>query len=157
MAKLPTIPFGSPTGNRAWLDWFNRLDLYFGQGSFVDWNTDIVFNGSQISDIASRMHSALQSIAEANPASSNSVRDAHVSDNDMKLAQDHRSASDPHTGSAAHAAASNPHTGSAGEATAIADLNQTITNPPTQAEVQAISNKIDALLAVLRTSGALSS
>ena len=38
---------------------------------------------------------------------------------------------------------------------AIADLNQTITNPPTQAEVQAISNKIDALLAAMRTSGQL--
>lgn len=33
---------------------------------------------------------------------------------------------------------------------AIADLNQTITNPPTQAEVQAISDKIDELLAALR-------
>jgi hypothetical protein len=34
---------------------------------------------------------------------------------------------------------------------AIADLNQTITNPPTQAEVQAISDKIDELLAAMRT------
>ena len=34
---------------------------------------------------------------------------------------------------------------------AVADLNQTITNPPTQAEVQDISDKIDELLAALRT------
>ena len=33
---------------------------------------------------------------------------------------------------------------------AVADLNQTITNPPTQAEVQAISDKIDEILAALR-------
>ncbi len=42
------------------------------------------------------------------------------------------------------------------EATAIADLNQTITAPPTQGEVQDISDKIDALLAVMRTAGQLS-
>lgn len=35
-------------------------------------------------------------------------------------------------------------------AAAVADLNQTITNPPTVAEVQAISDKIDEILAVLR-------
>lgn len=38
---------------------------------------------------------------------------------------------------------------------AVADLNQTITNPPTQAEVQAISNKIDEILAALRLAGTL--
>lgn len=36
---------------------------------------------------------------------------------------------------------------------AIADLNQTISDPPTQAEVQAISDKVDAVLAMLRTHG----
>lgn len=41
------------------------------------------------------------------------------------------------------------------QAAAIADLNQTITDPPTQAEVQAISDKIDALLASLRSAGLL--
>ena len=38
---------------------------------------------------------------------------------------------------------------------AIADLNQTITDPPTQSEVQAISDKVDAMLAGQRTSGQL--
>lgn len=37
----------------------------------------------------------------------------------------------------------------------IADLNQTVSSPPTQAEVQAISDKVDALLAALRTAGIL--
>lgn len=41
-------------------------------------------------------------------------------------------------------------------AAAIADLGQTISNPPTQAEVQAITDKIDGLLAALRTAGSLS-
>ncbi len=39
----------------------------------------------------------------------------------------------------------------------IADLNQTISATPTQAEVQAISDKMDALLFALRTSGYLQS
>ena len=47
--------------------------------------------------------------------------------------------------------------GTVKRASAIADLNQTISNPPTQAEVQAISNKIDALLAAQRTAGQLES
>lgn len=38
---------------------------------------------------------------------------------------------------------------------AVADLNQTISNPPTQAEVQAISDKVDALLASLRAANLL--
>lgn len=48
----------------------------------------------------------------------------------------------------------NPGAGEAREATqapAIADLNQTIAGP-TIAEVQAISDKVDQLLAALRTS-----
>lgn len=40
---------------------------------------------------------------------------------------------------------------------AIADLDQTISDPPTQAEVQALSDKVDALLAALRTAGLLAS
>ncbi len=45
--------------------------------------------------------------------------------------------------------------GAVKQSTAIADLNQTISNPPTQTQVQDISDKIDALLAVMRTSGQL--
>ena len=35
------------------------------------------------------------------------------------------------------------------------DLNQTISDPPTQAEVQAISDKVDELLSNLRDAGHL--
>ena len=38
---------------------------------------------------------------------------------------------------------------------AEADLDQTISDPPTQAEVQAISDKVDALLAKLRSANVL--
>jgi len=39
--------------------------------------------------------------------------------------------------------------------TAEADLNQTISDPPTQAQVQAISDKIDALLAKFRSANVI--
>lgn len=38
---------------------------------------------------------------------------------------------------------------------AEADLNQTITDPPTQSEVQDISDKVDAILAKLRSAGVI--
>lgn len=41
-------------------------------------------------------------------------------------------------------------------ALAVADLAQSISNPPTQAEVTAIQNKLNALLAQLRAAGLLS-
>lgn len=41
------------------------------------------------------------------------------------------------------------------EATAVTDLNQTISSPPTQGEVQAISDKVDELLGVMRSAGQL--
>ena len=37
----------------------------------------------------------------------------------------------------------------------VADLNQTVSSTPTQAEVQAISDKVDELLVALRNVGAL--
>lgn len=49
-------------------------------------------------------------------------------------------------------------TGQAGvvkQAAALADLTQSITSPPTQAEVQAIQGKVNALLAAMRTAGML--
>lgn len=48
-----------------------------------------------------------------------------------------------------------PATAVVGDQAAIADLNQDISDPPTEAEVQAISDKVDEILAMLRTSGVL--
>lgn len=52
-------------------------------------------------------------------------------------------------------AATTGATGVVNKATAIVDLNQTISDPPTQTEVQDISDKIDALLAAMRVAGQL--
>ncbi|MBC8158289.1 MAG: hypothetical protein H8E94_03045 [Alphaproteobacteria bacterium] len=53
--------------------------------------------------------------------------------------------------------ASSSEAGNVYMAVAVADLSQTISDPPTQTEVQDISTKIDDLLAKLRTAGSLSS
>jgi len=45
--------------------------------------------------------------------------------------------------------------GAVKQAAVRADVNQTISNPPTQAEVQALSDAFDDLLAKLRTAGLL--
>lgn len=45
--------------------------------------------------------------------------------------------------------------GAVRQADPVANLNQTISATYTQAEVQAISNKVDALLAALRAAGTL--
>jgi len=42
------------------------------------------------------------------------------------------------------------------KAAAVSDLGQTISNPPTQIEVQDLSDKVDELLAAMRTAKQLS-
>lgn len=48
-----------------------------------------------------------------------------------------------------------PMLDSDGNAESVADLDQTITDPPTQAEVQALSDKVDELLGALRNLGVI--
>lgn len=55
-----------------------------------------------------------------------------------------------------NASATTTKRGSVLMAAAVADLDQTISGTYSQSEVQAISDKVDALLAALRTSGAVS-
>ena len=57
----------------------------------------------------------------------------------------------------AEAAATTANYGFVKQAAAVADLDQDISASYTEAEVQAISDKVDALLAALRTAGVLAS
>jgi hypothetical protein len=92
ISDFPRPPHHFRFDHPAWQAWFNRLDTFFSSSTVVAW-TDINFTGSNLTSIATRNHSSLQNIQEANPASSDATRDAHVSDNDLKLAADHRAAS----------------------------------------------------------------
>ncbi len=75
LSDFPRPPYGYDYSHPSWLAWFNRVDAFFKSSS------------------ATLSHSDLLNIQQANPASADATRDAHVSDNDLKLAADHRAAS----------------------------------------------------------------
>lgn len=59
---LPPTPIGVPPGHSFWNDWYEKLRTVVNTGAIsVTW-ANINFTGSTLSSIASRPHSALQSI-----------------------------------------------------------------------------------------------
>jgi len=59
---LPPTPIGVPPGHSFWNDWYEKLRTVVNNGAIsVTWS-NINFSGSTLSSIASRPHSALQSI-----------------------------------------------------------------------------------------------
>lgn len=175
--------------------WLRLVHQRITEATQLLW-TQINYTGSSLTDLASKNHSDLDAIQEVNPASADTVRDTHVSDNDIKTLVDNdaktvnpastdtvrtkhlsdldlKDVVDGVATSASHiAATSGVHgatganvgvgdtasTGTAGvvlQAAALADLNQTISGSYSQSEVQDISDKVDALLATLRTAGTL--
>jgi hypothetical protein len=58
---LPPPPNNSTTGSRQWKDWFSKVQQSADTTTSVTWS-GINFTGSDIADILTRPHSALQSI-----------------------------------------------------------------------------------------------
>ena len=58
---LPPPPIKAPDGSYAWLDWYNKLQLFVSQGGVVPW-ANIDFTGSSIGDIANRNHALLTAL-----------------------------------------------------------------------------------------------
>ncbi len=96
----------------------------------------------EIMIVALANKAAGQELAEAVDATAD---DAAAADASADAAAASASAADASADAAAASAAAVD-----AAATAVADLNQTISVTPTQAEVQAISDKVDELLAALR-------
>jgi len=114
--------------------------------------------GSKLDDLETRPHSALQDVEIADETGTDDVTPKHLTDADAKAAADHRSAtSNVHGATGAVIGASDLATtdtaGVAFQADGVADLNLASSNPPTQAEVQAIGDKLDELLGRLRAAG----
>jgi len=61
MAGLPPPPSNDPPGSFAWVEWYRLLRNYISSASSIPWNV-IQFAGSNITDIAIRLHNSLQSI-----------------------------------------------------------------------------------------------
>lgn len=60
MALTPP-PIKDPLGTRQWLDWFLRINVEIEDLQSVAWS-DIVFGGSNITDIVTRNHNSLTTI-----------------------------------------------------------------------------------------------
>ncbi len=62
MATLPPPPSQSPPGSSVWLEWYRQLrDFLVAEGGTIPWNS-IDTTGSNLTDIATRAHSSLQSL-----------------------------------------------------------------------------------------------
>lgn len=60
MAVYPP-PVQDPMNSQAWLEWFRRVNLQLDEIGAVSWS-NIIFAGSDITDIAARAHNNLQTI-----------------------------------------------------------------------------------------------
>lgn len=69
MASLPPVPLGTPSGDNInmWADWYNRIRDLLNGGLNIRWDA-LDKTGSQLSDIATRPHSQLQSIQGSSDA-----------------------------------------------------------------------------------------
>jgi hypothetical protein len=127
------------------------------EGGSVTW-ASVDKTGSALTDIVSRPHSALTSILEGDPLSSDTTRNKHVANNDLKLAEDHRAATSAHgaTGDLVGTGdtATTTTAGVVLKAAAVADANS-VGATYDQAKVQNIADQLNALMASLRSSGAL--
>lgn len=60
-AKPPPPPVKSEPGSFAWMDWYRKLYDYLSSTGSITWSS-INFAGSNITDVANRLHSSLQGI-----------------------------------------------------------------------------------------------
>lgn len=58
---LPPPPITDKPGSFAWLDWYSRLRNYLVQSGQLPWSL-LKFDGSNLTDIQTRTHSALQGV-----------------------------------------------------------------------------------------------
>lgn len=144
---IPPPPGPPPVGSDPWLlqvqRWLEKVYRRIDAALAIAWQ-QIDTAGSKVSDLGDHSH---DSLTENGGTGSHDAIAAHVAATSAHGATgDLVGNLDLATGAVA---------GVVRQASALADLNLTASNPPTQAEVQAVSDKVDALLAKLRTAGIL--
>lgn len=149
MPSLPPVPSGLPATISRWLTEVRRLLIDDG---VIEW-TRVSKTGSSLADLATRAHSALTGIG----TNTHAQIDTHIS-----TATAHIAATTAHGSNGAVAGVADlPGTattvaeGLVTQAGDVADLNQTISATYSQTEVQAISDKVDELLAAMRAADQL--
>jgi hypothetical protein len=75
---LPPTPIGSPPGSSYWNDWYEKLRNFINSGSVAVLWPNINFAGSNLSDLANRAHSSLQSIQGGTPGEYNHLTNAEL-------------------------------------------------------------------------------
>lgn len=154
----PPSPPSDASGVLPWVGlvarWLEKVWRRVDAALQIAWS-QVDTTGSKLSDLDTRTHDELQALGLADPAGTDDVLPRHTTDARAKANKDHRDATSAHGASGdvvgTGDAATTLVAGVVLQAASVADLNQTISNPPTQAEVQAISDKVDALLAAMRT------
>ena len=61
MATLPPPPINDKPGSFTWLEWYRQLRNYVSTSGSVPWYI-INFSGSNLTDIATRLHNNLQGL-----------------------------------------------------------------------------------------------
>jgi len=150
-----------PTNRRAWVRWADELRRFVTSSGALAWS-QVSKTGSNLQDLETRSHTDLSAIG----TNSHAQIDTHIAAPNPHTGTASASALSDHTGATTAHGATGDLVGVGNTATAtvagvvlagtpVADLAQTVSATPTQAEVQAISNKVDELLAALRTAGIL--
>jgi len=88
-------PLRAEPGGREWFVWFNQMHARLSDLGQILW-AQLDFTGSKLADIATRNHSDLQSIGQADDTSTDIVKDKHVSNAMMKAIPDHTGATTAH-------------------------------------------------------------
>lgn len=144
-----------PTGLFTWLiQLHNRVN----ENIQILW-PQVDTTDADIADFGNKSHQSLDNILPAVDTSTDATQNRHISDSQAKGWTDHVSATSAHGATGAVIGVGDTATtttpGVVSQTAAVVDLNQTISNPPTTSEVQAISDKIDELLGKMRSSGQL--
>jgi len=158
MTQVPLPPPPRSVADRVLFKWLSTIYARLTTANQILWD-QVDKASSALADLEDRSHSVLENVLSVDETSSDATKNKHTSNALAKDSADHQAATNAHgaTGSVIGSGniASTVSVGVVLQATDVAALSQTITNPPTQAEVQAISNKIDELLSSLKTAGTM--
>lgn len=77
MANLPPPPVNDKPGSFAWLEWYRQLRNYVSTSGSVPWYI-INFSGSNLTDIAIRLHNNLQGLQGGTAGQMNHLTDSQI-------------------------------------------------------------------------------
>ena len=158
MTQVQLPPPPRSVTDRVLFKWMTQIYARWTTANQILWD-QVDKATSALSDIEDRSHSVLDNVLSVDETSSDATRNKHTSNALAKASTDHQAATNAH-GATGSVIGSGDTAGTASvgvvlQATAVADLNQNISDPPTESETQAISDKVDEILASLRTAGTM--